>query len=84
MKKYFIEKIKALRSLFVRRGIYWKDVPYHTGFYRFNKKYQTDYVSFKINGIPCLAHDECDKFVFFSETDLRDKIGLVCVEKHYT
>ena len=35
-----IEKLKALRQLFVRRSVYWKDVTWHTGFYRFDEKYQ--------------------------------------------
>ena len=40
MKKYLIEILKALRQLFVRRSVCWKDVCYHTGFYRFDEKYQ--------------------------------------------
>ena len=84
MKKYLIEKLKALRQLFARRSVYWKDVSYHTGFYRFDEKYQKGGVTFKIGGLPCLAQDGCEKFIFFSETDLRGEIGLVCVEKHYT
>ena len=83
MGKYLIKKLKELRQLFVRRSVYWKDVTWHTGFYRFDEKYQKGGVTFKIGGLPCLAQDGCDKFVFFSETDLMGEIGLVCVEKHY-
>ena len=83
MEKYLIEKLKVLRQLFVRRSVYWKDVMWHTGFYRFDEKYQKGGVTFKIGGLPCLAQDGCEEFIFFSETDLRGEIGLVCVEKHY-
>ena len=74
----------ALNKTDVSGSVYWKDVIYHTGFYRFDEKYQKGGVTFKIGGVPCLAQDGYDKFVFFSETDLSGEIGLVCVEKHYT
>ena len=82
LKLIFVRQPR-LRQTCVRRSVYWKDVIYHTGFYRFDEKYQKGGVTFKIGGVPCLAQDGYDKFVFFSETDLSGEIGLVCVEIHY-
>lgn len=83
MKKKLIEILKSLCQLFVKRNFYWKDVAHHTGFYRFDEKYQKSDCTFKICGVPCLAQDGFNRFVFFSETDLRGTKGLICVEKHY-
>jgi len=59
----------------------FKDVCYHTGFYRFSE--YIDEQPFKVNGIPCLQQYGMKDFIFFTETDITDNNGVVPVKKYY-
>jgi len=69
----------------VRRSteLKYKDVHYHTGFYRFSKYIDGNNPNFKIDGIPCLPQKGFNEFVFFTETNLVGKHGVIPVEKYY-
>ena len=81
--KTLIKKLKALRLYFVRRSVWYEDVTYHTGYYRFSEYFDGNNPVFKVNGIPCLQQRGMKEFIFFTETDMVGQIGVVAVKIHY-
>ena len=81
--KTLIKKLKALRLYFVRRSVWYEDVTYHTGYYRFSEYFDGNNPVFKVNGIPCLRQRGMKEFIFFTETDMVGQIGVVAVKIHY-
>ena len=53
----------------------YKEVNFHTGFYKFNK-----YTMFKIEGVPCQIQLGIDEFIFYSETDLTSSSDVTAIE----
>ena len=74
MKEFF----KKLFSKKNKSKIY-TDVNYHTGFYRFSRYVDSDKLTFKINGTPCLPQKGMEDFIFFSETSLIGQ-GVIPIE----
>jgi hypothetical protein len=70
-------EIKNIFSLFTRKKTLYKDVHYHTGYYRFNEFFDSDKDSFKINGIPCIQQYGIKGFIFFSETDITSNNNVI-------
>jgi len=80
MKKYVIKKLKMLRKLFIEPNTFYEDVYYHTGYYRFSEYLDGNNPVFKVNGIPCLQQKGMKEFIFFTETDMVGKTGVVPVK----
>jgi hypothetical protein len=55
----------------------YTDVSHHTGFYRFRKTGR-----FKIEGIPCIAQQGTDDFIFFTETNLVINPNVIPIKLH--
>lgn len=53
----------------------YKEVNFHTGFYKFNK-----HTMFKIEGVPCQIQLGIDEFIFYSETDLTSSSDVTAIE----
>ena len=83
MIKRLFEKLKALRLYFVRRSVWYEDVTYHTGYYRFSEYFDGNNPVFKVHGIPCLQQRGIKEFIFFTETDMVGQTGVVAVKIHY-
>ena len=84
-KTNILARTKKWILFFVRRSttLHYKDVNYHTGFYRFSKNINGNHPNFKIDGVPCLPQDGFKEFIFFTETNMVGWYGVIAVEKYY-
>jgi hypothetical protein len=73
--------MKKLLKKLLKKSEPYKEVDFHTGFYKFNK-----HCMFKLDGIPCQIQLGIDEFIFYSETDLTsssDVISIDFADKYY-
>jgi hypothetical protein len=73
-------KLKNIFSLFIKKTISYKDVNYHTGYYRFNEYFDSNMDNFKIDGIPCIQQYGIKDFIFFTETDITSNNNVIPVK----
>jgi hypothetical protein len=59
---------------------FFKDVHYHTGYYRFNECFDSNIDNFKIDGIPCIQQYGIKDFIFFTETDITSNNNVIPVK----
>lgn len=85
MRQFFKKIQKTFIRHFIKRSakLRYKDVCYHTGFYRFSQYIDGNKPNFNVNGIPCLPQQGFNDFVFFTETNLVGKHGVIPVDKYY-
>jgi hypothetical protein len=67
--------MKKLLKRLLNKSKAYKEVYFHTGFYKFNK-----HCIFKIDGIPCQIQLGIDDFIFYSETDLTSSSDVTAIE----
>lgn len=65
---------KLIKRLFKKKKPY-REVDFHTGFYKFNK-----HTMFKIEGVPCQIQFGIDTFIFYTETDLTSSSDVTAIE----
>lgn len=61
-------------------SVWYEDVNYHTGYYRFSEYFNGNNPVFKVHGIPCLQQRGIKEFVFFTETDMVGMNSVVAVK----
>lgn len=62
-----------IKRLFFKKKPY-REVDFHTGFYKFNK-----HTMFKIEGVPCQIQLGIDTFIFYTETDLTKSSDVIAI-----